>query len=218
VQNIGAYGTELDEVFAYADVFDLATGDTHRVGRDDARHAYRDSLFKHARNLVVLRVALRLGSRSVPNLSYKDLAAAERSGTPLKTPLEVATAIRGIRSLKFPDLREVGTAGSFFKNPVLPRAEAEALAKKYHGLPLFPQADEGVKLPLAWLLDHVLGLKGYTNGRARLFEKQPLVIVAERGASALEVESLAREVEMRVANELSIILTREVETFLPRTI
>lgn len=218
VQNIGAYGTELDETFAYADAFDLSTGEVRRIGREEAHHAYRDSLFKQARNLVVLRVALRLGNRSVPNLSYKDLAAAERSGVPLKTPLEIAAAVRDIRALKFPDLSSVGTAGSFFKNPVLPRSEAEALARRYHGLPLFPQADEGVKLPLAWLLDHVLGLKGYAHGAARLFEKQPLVIVAERGASSADVEALAREVESRVAQELSIALEREVETFSPRMI
>lgn len=216
VQNIGAYGAELAQTFAYADVFDIATRSAARITRAEVAYAYRDSMFKHNRTLVVLRTAFTLRSALgewQPNLSYKDIQAAAERGEPLTTPGEIGDAVRRIRGNKFPDLAKEGTAGSFFKNPVVARNLADSLAHIYPGLPQFAQPDGRVKLPLAWLLDHALALKGFAFGRARLFERQPLVIVVERGASADDVESLARMVEKKILDTTHIHLEREVETF-----
>ncbi len=209
VQNIGAYGAELADVFAYADVLDAATGAPERVLRADAAFGYRTSVFKKRRGLVITRVALALALArdGRPNLSYPDLARGRAAGAPLRTPAAVASAVRAVRAGKFPP---DGSAGSFFKNPVLAPPEAAALAARYPGLPQFPQ-DGGVKVSLAWLLDNALALKGFSVGRARLYERQPLVIAAAEGATAAEVDALARAVAQRVKNTLGIALEREVE-------
>ena len=213
VQNIGAYGAELSETFSYALVLDTETGETERIAREDARFAYRMSVFKESRRYVILRVALALRAEGQARKDYKDLRAAHEEGVPLTTPEEVARAVRAIRAGKFPDLSLEGSAGSFFKNPVLSAEEADALVRAYPEVPHFPQADGTVKVALAWLLDKVLSLKGFAHGAARLYEKQPLVIVTRRGATAHDVDTLARDVATRVHDATGITLEREVETF-----
>lgn len=213
VQNIGAYGAELADAFAHADVIDRATGIARRIDHAEAAFAYRTSLFKMHRELIITRVALRLTPRATPNVAYPDLVRAQAAGTPLATPSEIARAIRAIRAAKFPQDADEGTAGSFFKNPVISRERAEEFAKQFPEAPQFVQKDGSVKIPLAWLLDHALELKGFSKGAARLYEKQPLVIVARAGARAEEVDALAQEVAARVFAATGIAIEREVEIF-----
>jgi len=213
VQNIGAYGAELKDVFEYADATDRTTGASRRIQRSDAAFAYRDSVFKAHRELVVTQVALRLKKRSEPNIAYADLARARELGTPLATPREIVRAVRDIRALKFPSGAGEGTAGSFFKNPVISSAQAEALRERFPGMPLFPQGGGRAKVALAWLLDHALSLKGYAEGSVRCYEKQPLVIVAQSGATARDVHAFADSIAARVLTETGIAIEREVESF-----
>lgn len=213
VQNIGAYGAELADVFEYADCINSTTGTKERVTRTKAAFAYRKSFFKKHRELVITRVALRLAKRGTPNIAYPDLIRAGAEGTPLATPAEIARAIRSIRALKFPQNALEGTAGSFFKNPIISRELFEGLAKRFPELPAFPQEDAMVKISLAWLLDHALSLKGFSLGEVRLYEKQPLVIIARAGATAAEVDALATLVAERVFAETGIRIEREVEIF-----
>jgi UDP-N-acetylmuramate dehydrogenase len=208
VQNIGAYGAELSEVFEYADVVDTKTGDKKRVNKKEVEFAYRTSFFKMHRELIVTRVALSLARQGTPNLNYPDL-----KGMMIKTPAEIARAIRTIRANKFPMNTEEGTAGSFFKNPIISRELADSLAARFVGLPVFPQENNTAKISLAWLLDHALGLKGFSRGNVRLYERQPIVIVASTGATATEVDSFAEEIKKRVYEGTSIMIEREVETF-----
>lgn len=213
VQNIGAYGAELASVFAYADVIDSETGVARRITPVEATFGYRTSLFKENRSLIVTRVALCLSKRATANLSYPDLLRAQAEGVPLTTPAEIASAVRAIRARKFPKREEEGSAGSFFKNPVISRTLADALAERFPGMPLFPRPDGKVKVPLAWLLDHALALKGFSKGSARLYEKHPLVVVARAGARAADVDALAQEVAELVKSATGIVIEREVETF-----
>jgi UDP-N-acetylmuramate dehydrogenase len=213
VQNIGAYGAELATVFEYADAIDFVTHAIVRITKAEANFGYRDSLFKHRRDLAISRVVLVLKKVGQPNLTYKDLKIAAEKGTSLSTPGEIAGVVRAIRAQKFPDLSKEGTAGSFFKNPVASPTAAASLAARYPGIPEFPQSDGTVKISLAWLLDNVLHLKGLSRGKARLFERQPLVIVASPGATALDIEQLAQEVENRVLAATDIKIEREVENF-----
>ncbi|MFA5996585.1 MAG: UDP-N-acetylmuramate dehydrogenase [Candidatus Paceibacterota bacterium] len=213
VQNIGAYGAELKDVFEYADVIDSTTGESRRIRLDEAAFAYRTSLFKEHRELIITGIALRLKRQALPNVAYADLARARELGTPLTTPREIALAVRDIRALKFPDKALEGTAGSFFKNPVIPPAQAAALRERFPEVPLFPQEDGQMKVSLAWLLDHVLSLKGYAEGAVRCYEKQPLVIVARSGATAREVHAFADSIATRVLTEVGIEIEREVESF-----
>lgn len=212
VQNIGAYGAELAPVFAYADVLDSTTGEERRIGKEEAAFAYRTSFFKRHPELVIVRVALSLAKEAPLLTGYADLERARASGVPLGTPAEVACAVRAIRAGKFPSSSGEGTAGSFFKNPSIPAAVAASLAKRYPGLPVFPLDGGMAKVPLAWVLDQVLALKGYAKGPVRLFEKQPLVIVASEGARAADVDALAEEVCTRVQDATGIVIEREVES------
>lgn len=213
VQNIGAYGGEFSRVFEYADCIDASTGENVRIARDDAAFGYRTSVFKQKGGYIILRVVLRLPKAGQPDLSYGDVARAKEAGVPLGTPAEVAAAIRAIRLRKFPGPGDGGTAGSFFKNPTVESSAADALRARFPELPAFPQKDGTVKLSLAWILDHALSLKGYARGNVRLFERQPLVIVAESGATADDVDALARDVAARVREATNISIEREVETF-----
>lgn len=208
VQNIGAYGAELADTFAYADTIDSKTGERKRTDKTEAEFAYRTSFFKKHRELIVVRVALRLSKNGRPNLNYPDL-----KGTTLVTPKEVALTIRDIRSKKFPNKEGEGTAGSFFKNPVIVQEAAEALAMRFPGLPVFREEGGKAKISLAWLLDHALSLKGFAKGRVRLYEKQPLVVVARAGATAEEIDSFANEIAGKVFSATGVMIEREVETF-----
>lgn len=212
VQNIGAYGAELADVFAYAKAVNRTTGKLIRVESNQAEFGYRTSRFKKDRNLIILRLALLLKPHGTLNIAYSDLLKAREANVALATPKEVAKAVRAIRAKKFPHSGEAGTAGSFFKNPVLAKAQADALVRQYPELPAFPQEDGRVKVSLAWLLDHALSLKGLAVDGARLYEKQPLVIVANRGTTARTVEMLAQKVAARVHETTGIVLEREVES------
>jgi UDP-N-acetylmuramate dehydrogenase len=117
--------------------------------------------------------------------------------------------VRSIRARKFPDLRTHGTAGSFFKNPTISNAAYEALKETYPDMPGFPN-ESGVKIPLAFVLDKVLALRGHREGNVSLFEEQPLVLVAHEGASAREIDAFADAIAARVHAATGIAIEREV--------
>ncbi|HET9641762.1 MAG TPA: UDP-N-acetylmuramate dehydrogenase [Candidatus Paceibacterota bacterium] len=210
VQNIGAYGSELSTVFVSAECIDTRTGHAVTIDGEAAGFGYRRSIFKDHPELFITRVIIRVSEIGTPNLAYADLARARAEGVALGTPAEIAGAVRAIRSQKFPPR---GTAGSFFKNPTLDAPVGEALKARFPDLPAYVQADGRRKVSLAWLLDHALGLKGYARGPVRLFERQPIVVVAETAATATAIDEFAREIETRVQNELGFAIEREVETF-----
>ncbi len=213
VQNIGAYGAELKDVFAYADVINSTTGLSERITHNNASFAYRSSFFKMHREYIITRVALLLTPHGVPNIAYPDLLRAHADNTSLTTPDEIARTVLAIRALKFPQDAQQGTAGSFFKNPIIPHELANALKERFPDMPAFPQQNGSVKISLAWLLDHALSLKGFSVGNARLYEKHPLVIVTRAGARAAEVDALAYEVGEKVFAATGIRIDREVEIF-----
>lgn len=211
VQNIGAYGREVMDVIAYVEAYDPEAESFVRYEHADCGFSYRDSRFKRAPGLFITRVAFSLTHSPRPELSYPDLAARIASGADLGTPTLIAEEVRAIRAQKFPDLAVFGTAGSFFKNPVVTAKEYDALRTTYPELPGFTTA-QGIKLPLAWILDHALSLRGYAKGPVRLFERQPLVLVAENGALAHDVDVLADDVAARVHAATGLTIEREVQT------
>lgn len=205
VQNIGAYGVEIKDTLAWVEAYDTEMGTVVRFSNAECEFGYRTSRFKQeSGRFVILRTAFALAPHGTPRVSYRDLLGSE--GLSLA---ELRAKVLAVRASKFPDLSIEGTAGSFFLNPVLPHAQAEALIARYPQLPQFP-AEGGVKVSLAWLLDNALGIKGMSEGGARLFEKQPLVVVAERGASSDDVRKLTEKVSALVKNKLGIDLEVEV--------
>jgi UDP-N-acetylmuramate dehydrogenase len=210
VQNIGAYGAALSQTLLWVEVYNSKEGVTQKLSNAECAFGYRDSFFKHHPNCVVLRAAFTLSAEPSANVSYKDLAS--RFSDSSQDLGAIREAVLEIRKGKFPDLSVEGTAGSFFKNPILPTAEAQALKQKYPQMPLFDMPEtSGVKVPLAWLLDKVLNLKGATVGGARLYEKQPLVIAAQKNTSANDVAMLAEKVQKEVKEKLQIEIEAEVK-------
>lgn len=209
VQNIGAYGAELIQVFDSVEVLDTATGKTFPFSKDDCQFGYRDSRFKHEHGLVILSVKLRLTAKGAPKIEYKDLLAAREAGKDLSTPQAIGDVVREVRSHKFPDLKEYGTAGSFFKNPILSQEAYSRLVERFGEVPTFPNPN-GIKIPLAFVLDRVLEMRGFRLGKAFLFGSQPLVLTLDPGGTAADIEALAQLVEEKVRDATGIQIEREV--------
>jgi len=206
VQNIGAYGSEIKNTLAWVDAFDTRSGTVARIDNAGCAFGYRTSRFKkEPGRFVVVRAAFVLDKNGAPNASYKDLA--EIPGFNLG---EIRKKVLEVRAGKFPDLKKEGTAGSFFLNPVVSAQKAAGLLAKYPDLPQF-NAENGVKVSLAWLLDRALGIKGLSVGGARLFERQPLVISASRDAHSRDVAELAGKVADLVRDKLQIDIEPEVK-------
>jgi len=209
IQNIGAYGVELKDSLAWVEAIDTKNNTLVRLTPHECDFGYRTSLFKKNLNrYVIVRVALALSSSGTPKLSYKDLAQAAQTQS-LRDPRTIREAVLSIRSKKFPDLAVAGTAGSFFLNPIVSSQKAEELLKLYPGLPAF-SAQGGMKISLAWLLDHALHVKDLSVGSARVFERQPLVIVAEKNAHAGDVFALQEKISSLVLEMFGISLQPEV--------
>lgn len=210
VQNIGAYGAVLSDVLHSVEVYDIHDKVIKTLTRDECAFGYRTSIFKEQRHrYVVLGATLVLTTAYTPRLSYRDLAEtfADTSSASVQ---EVRRAVQHIRKGKFPDLAEYGTAGSFFLNPVVSEEDAEEFQAQYPGMPVFPMPEGGVKVPLAWILDHVLQVKEMREGGAFVWGAQALVLVAESGAHARDVRALAEKIRALVYEKLSITVSFEV--------
>jgi UDP-N-acetylmuramate dehydrogenase len=212
IQNIGAYGTEVKDTLAWVEVLEVTSGAVRRFSNAECQFGYRDSYFKrNPREYVVLRVAFALREEAKPNITYKDLQTAFSGKDIERVDLSrVREAVLGIRAKKFPDLSLEGTAGSYFLNPIVAPEVAARLAARYPELPQFSTAN-GVKVSLAWLLDHALGLKGIAVGGARLFERQPIVVVAVHGTRATDVRALAQKIKDEVKEKVSVDIEEEVQ-------
>ncbi|MDO4693976.1 MAG: UDP-N-acetylmuramate dehydrogenase [Eikenella sp.] len=212
VQNIGAYGVEVKDRIIEVEVFDLAAQRFAVLSRDDCRFAYRDSLFKQAGKgrYVITAVTFALSRRFVPQLRYGDLknvADTLAQGGSL-TPQLVAEAVCRIRRSKLPDPAELGNCGSFYKNPVVSAEKAAALRQRHPGLPEYPQADGSVKLAAGWLIEQC-GLKGRQEGGAAVHDKQALVLVNRRQATAGDVSRLSEHICRSVQQRFGVDLEPE---------
>lgn len=216
VQNIGAYGAVLSNTVQSVDVYDIRERARRTWTMSECGFGYRTSVFKKSPGrYIVLRVRLALSTAPRPNVSYHDLAVRFVNGSP-PTLIEVRKTVLVIRSAKFPDLAQYGTVGSFFLNPVLEETAARAIAARFPSMPLFPLPEGGVKVPVAWLLDYrhgMLDMRDIRVGGAFVWHAQPLVIATERGATAHDVETLARNVAARVRETTGINLEPELGRF-----
>ncbi len=228
VQNIGAYGAEIKDTLHSVEALDCETFKMRTFTNAECGFGYRDSFFKtpEGKKYIITRVSFLLRANGTPNISYKDLQEKITNhqspiinGQQKITPHDVRRMVLEIRKRKFPDLKKFGTAGSFFKNPIVPAAEFALLKKKFPDLPGFshPSLDkEGVgggliKIPLAWILDKLCGVKGLRIGRVGLFENQPLVLVNHGNATAAEVRSLAEKIAGLVLKKTGIKIEWEVQ-------
>ncbi|MCY1519648.1 UDP-N-acetylenolpyruvoylglucosamine reductase [compost metagenome] len=210
MQNIGAYGVELKDVFAGLTALDRQSGELREFSLADCAFAYRDSLFKReAGRWVILRVRFALSRTAALHLEYGPVRQRlAEQGITRPTAVDVSRAICAIRSEKLPDPAVLGNAGSFFKNPLVSAELAQRLCAEHAGLVAYPQADGLVKLAAGWLIERA-GWKGYREGDAGVHRLQALVLVNYGQASGLQLLALAQRIQADIA--LRFAVTLEIE-------
>ena len=211
IQNIGAYGSELKDCFHALTAFDFETGDLLHLDRAACEFGYRDSVFKHSLRdrAVILDVTFALPKRWQPNLRYAELAQEVAArGLIAPSATDISNAVIAIRQRKLPDPALIGNAGSFFKNPVVPAAQREALLARHKQLVSYTQGDGNYKLAAGWLIDQC-GWKGRAMGAAGVYEKQALVLVNRGDASGAEMVALAEAIQRDVENRFGVRLEPE---------
>lgn len=212
MQNIGAYGVEIKDVFAELEAWHIQEQKVYTFGLNDCAFGYRESVFKgKLRNqFVILNVTYRLNKVPRFNTSYGAIEQElERMGVKDLSIQAVSQAVINIRTSKLPDPAKIGNAGSFFKNPSVGAAQFAALKEAYPGIIGYPNADGSVKLAAGWLIEQC-GFKGIRRGDAGVHEKQALVLVNYGHASGKEIYDLSSDVMKAVQSTFGVALEREV--------
>lgn len=211
IQNIGAYGVEVKDCIESVTVFDFVTGEVMTLTRDECAFAYRDSIFKQGLRdrAVILAVTFAFPRNWRPNTSYAELAR-ELESKSITTPSarDISDAVMAIRQRKLPDPTVIGNAGSFFKNPLVPAEQRDALLQQHPQLVSYEQADGNYKLAAGWLIDQC-GWKGRSLGAAGVYEKQALVLVNRGGATGSDIWRLAQAIQADVAARFGVQLEAE---------
>jgi UDP-N-acetylmuramate dehydrogenase len=211
IQNIGAYGVEVRECIHFVEAFERATGQFQRLDPQACAFAYRDSLFKREpERFVVTAVEFALTRTPALRLDYAGLGD-ELAAMGIDTPSasQVAEAVCRIRRRKLPDPALLGNAGSFFKNPIVPVAQADALKAEHPALPMFRGNDDTArKLSAAWLIDSC-GWKGHRDGDAGVAESHALVLVNHGHATGAQLLDLARRIAGSVRERFGVALEPE---------
>lgn len=215
VQNIGAYGVELQDRFDSLDAIDLVTGKSFTLNAAQCAFGYRDSVFKHAGDIglagraIITRVRFRLPKPWKPVLGYLDLARRiAETGIQEPSPRQIFDWICAIRSAKLPDPARIGNAGSFFKNPAVTPEQCADIIARDPSLVHYPMPDGSVKLAAGWLID-ACGWKGKSVGNAGVYDRQALVLVNRGGATGGEVLTLAKAIQTSVYERFGIRLEPE---------
>lgn len=210
VQNIGAYGVELQERFDGLTAWDVRKARFVEMRAADCQFSYRDSTFKHDEpgRWVIVSVRFALPRPWRPVLEYPDLQRHARLSDGSPSARDVFEAVCEIRRAKLPDPAVTGNAGSFFKNPIVPAAQRDALAARFPGLVSYAQPDGRFKLAAGWLIDQC-GWKGKALGAAGVHDRQALVLINRGGATAADIMGLARAVQDAVADRYGVRLEPE---------
>ncbi len=211
VQNIGAYGVELADVFDHLEALEWQTDIIHEMSAADCRFGYRDSLFKQPgqqHRFCITKVFLWLRQANYHlNTSYG--AIRQYLGTTPPSPTAIARAVIAIRQSKLPDWRQFGNAGSFFKNPIVSAEQHDTLKATDPALPAYPQPDGTYKLAAGYLIDRC-GWKGFREGAIGCYAQQALVIVNFGGATGESILAFSHKVAASVADRYGVQLEREV--------
>ncbi len=211
VQNIGAYGVEVKDIISEVETLDIKSLEIRKFSRQECKYAYRDSIFKGELKgkYIVTAVVFELRKQPVLQLDYGNVRQS-LSAIDNPTIADVRKAITDIRKQKLPEVSEMGSAGSFFKNPIITDRHFEDLRSIYPDMPYYDAPEgTGKKIPAAWLITKA-ELKGRSVGGAQIYEKQPLVIVNRCNAQPSDVVELAGLVMSTVSEKFGISLEPEV--------
>ena len=212
IQNIGAYGVEMKDVFEELEAFHLHERKIYRFGAADCHFGYRESSFKrkYAGQFAILSVTYRLNKTPRFNISYGAIEQElEQMGIKDLSIAAVSQAVINIRRSRLPDPAVIGNAGSFFKNPTVSVRQFNELKAAFPLLPAFPAGHDHVKLAAGWLIEQC-GWKGFRRGDAGCHAKQALVLVNYGGATGKEIYDLSEEILQSVKDRFGVVLEREV--------
>lgn len=212
LQNIGAYGVELKDVFYELEAVETETGKIYRFNNEDCRFGYRESIFKNEQKgrFIVTSVTFRLHKTHQLNTSYGAIQSTlQEMQVQQPTIHDVSAAVCHIRQSKLPDPKQIGNAGSFFKNPEIPIALYDALKEHYPDMPAYPVSELTVKVPAGWLIEQC-GWKGKVIDNYGVHKNQALVLVNYGGASGENVRQLAYDIIHSVEEKFGIQLHPEV--------
>lgn len=213
IQNIGAYGVELKDVFVKCKAIHRQTLEKRTFYKADCQFGYRDSIFKNAlkNQYVITSVVLKLSKKDHQlHTRYgslqRELKTLGRNSPSIR---DISDAVIQIRQRKLPNPQEIGNSGSFFKNPVIPKAAFTDLKKKFPKMPFYELDNNQIKVPAGWLIDQA-GFKGYRQGDAGVHKDQALVLVNYGNASGQDILNLARKIQTTIQAEYGLYLEMEV--------
>ncbi|WP_299708169.1 UDP-N-acetylmuramate dehydrogenase [uncultured Pontibacter sp.] len=212
LQNIGAYGAELKDVFQELEAVHLETGEVHTFDNMACQFGYRESVFKHRLKgqYVVTSVTLRLRKAHELNTSYGAIhTTLQEMQVQQPTIHDVSAAVCHIRRSKLPDPAQIGNAGSFFKNPEIPVLLFDVLKEKHPDMPAYPVSEASVKVPAGWLIEQC-GWKGKVIDNYGVHKNQALVLVNYGGAKGEKLVELAYDIIHSVQEKFGITLQPEV--------
>lgn len=213
IQNIGAYGVELKDVFEKLEAVDITDGSIHSYDKTACRFAYRDSIFKRTLKgkVCITRVYLRLTRRKHPlHTDYGAIRTVLTSNKIVNPGIrDISNAVIAIRSSKLPDPAELGNSGSFFKNPEISKADFKVFHANFPDAPFYKMGEDSYKIPAGWLIEQA-GWKGKRVGNTGSHKDQALVLVNYGGATGEEIWNLAMEIKASVVEQFNITLQPEV--------
>ena len=211
IQNIGAYGVELKDVFISCEVYDLNAKKLNIYNLNDCKFGYRDSIFKKNKNLIVVSVTMKLSSKNHKiNSSYGGIND-ELKNLNIKEPTikDISNVVCDIRNKKLPNPNKIGNAGSFFKNPIVNSKKINWLKENFNNIPFYKIDENSYKIPAAWLIE-TSGFKGKDFGNFGVHKTQPLVLVNYGKASGSDINKLSLSIKEVVNKLFKIELETEV--------
>lgn len=212
MQNIGAYGVEIKDVFHELTAFDLKDGSFRKFSKQECEFGYRESVFKrHFKDrYIIVDVSFKLTRDHHPNTSYGAINdELKKMGVTNPGIRDVSNAVIAIRQSKLPDPKEIGNAGSFFKNPEVSADKYHSLKKQFENLVAYPLENGGYKLAAGWLIEQS-GLKGFEMNGAAVHNKQALVLVNKNNSTGQNIYQLSDHVLSKVFDKFGVQLEREV--------
>lgn len=213
MQNIGAYGVEIKDVFHSLEAYHIASGEIHSFNLKQCEFGYRESVFKRELKdqYVITSVTFRLSKNPKINSSYGAIEAElKNAGIVNPSIKDISNAVIAIRTSKLPNPAEIGNAGSFFKNPVVEMEVLEKIIVNYPDVPFYPSSESGkVKLAAGWLIEKA-GWKGFTDNNYGVHKLQALVLVNYGGATGKQVYDLSTRIITDIDQKFGVSLEREV--------
>jgi len=213
IQNIGAYGVEIKDVFLSCNTLEISSLTFKEFNLKECNFRYRDSIFKSELKGEYIITSVTLKLQKYPhnmNTSYGDLEKMLKGKK--KTIQNIAESIIKIRSSKLPDPKILGNCGSFFKNPIILKSKLKDLKKTFKEVPFYPHTKDKIKIPAAWIIEKI-GYKGYNENNVGVYKNHSLVLINLGNAKGKDVKLLAEKIRSEVFNVFSISLEYEVNVW-----